>query len=76
MLAYAETWYIWNIQNLSVTGSLLIFIMVIFTETGILCNPENSEPWHNDNPGILRTLKYLKPNKYSDPIKDLIWNIL
>ena len=50
--------------------------MVIFTETGILCNPENSEPWHIDNPGILRTLKYLKPNKYSDPIKDLIWNIL
>ena len=60
----------------SVTGSLLIFIMVIFTETGILCNPENSEPWHIDKPGMLRTLKYFKPNKYSDPVKDLLWNIL
>ena len=54
-LVYLESW---NIQNLSVTGSLLIFIMVIFTETGILCNPENSEPWYIDNPGILRTLKF------------------
>ena len=51
-------------------------MMVIFTETGILCNPENLEPWHIGNPGMLRTLKYLKPNKYSDPVKDLIWNIL
>ena len=40
------------------TRRRLIFVMVIFTETGILCNPENSEPWHIDNPGILRTLKF------------------
>ena len=32
--------------------------MVAFTKTGILYNPEKSEPWHIDNPGILRTLKF------------------
>ena len=54
-LVYLESW---NIQNPSVTRSQLIFIMVTFTKTGILYNPEKSEPWHIDNPGILRTLKF------------------
>ena len=61
VLANAETWYIWNpeiFKNSYVTRSQLIFIMVIFTKTGILYNPEKSEPWHIDNPGILRTLKF------------------
>ena len=32
-----------------------------------MCNPGNSEPWHIDNPGIMRTLTYLKPGIYSEP---------
>ena len=29
-----------------------------------MCNPGNSEPWHIGNPGMFRTLTYLKPNAY------------
>ena len=32
-----------------------------------LCNPGNSEPWHIDNPGLFRTLTYLKPHTYVEP---------
>ena len=30
------------------------------------CDPGNSELWDIDNPGIFRTLKYLKPDTYSE----------
>ena len=32
-----------------------------------MCNPVNSEPCRNDNPGIFRTPKYLKLDTYSEP---------
>ena len=31
-----------------------------------MCSPGNSEPWHIDNHGILRTLTYLKPHTYPE----------
>ena len=31
-----------------------------------MCSPGNSEPWHIDNHGILRTLTYLKPHTYAE----------
>ena len=31
-----------------------------------MCNPGNSKPWHIDNPGIFKTMVYLKPDTYSE----------
>ena len=55
---------------------ILTHIHNSYLQNQVLCNSENSEPWHIDNPGTLRTMKYLKTNTYSDHVKDLILSIL
>ena len=43
----------------------------IYKNRQALCNTGNSEPWHTDNPGIYKTLTYLKPMYIQNPLKDL-----
>ena len=39
----------------------------IFTKIGKPCgSPANTEPRHIDDAGIIRILKYLKPDRYSE----------